>query len=617
MAKRFMRKSNWRFYTLILSGFVLFNSACAQYPPFTGRAYVEEEKLVEKSTVLLNNAAYLIPLQNLDQLKIASINFSNQHAAGFDSLLNKYSKVTSVNGNDYTKLPAGQAGAKSLDDLSFDLKLYNTLIIQLTDVDLDNPSIIDFINFNQKVKNVVIALFGSSNTLVKLNNVSVPIIWCQRVSPVSAFFSAQAIFGGVAITQKLNRSLSLTYRANMGFTTDKIRLQYTVPEDAGINSNDLLGIDNIAAEAILNQATPGCVVLLAKDGKVIFNKAYGYHTYDKRIPDKVTDIFDLASLTKVSATTMETMQLYDEGKLNLEATVGDYLAVARKTNKNNIRIREILEHQAGLIPDIPTFEPINPADHSPDSSANYPTKVNDKYYLRKDYFKDVMWPEMLNSPLKTRGQYVYSDLGLCFMQQVIETLTSTTENTYVQEQFYNPLGMQTAGFLPLNRFTPDRIVPTEDEEVYRHALLDGYVHDPTAALMGGVAGHAGLFADANDLAILYQMMLNRGSYGGVQYIKAETVDLFTSKQSDVSRRGLGFDRWDPIVDHRYPSQLASPQTYGHTGFTGTCVWVDPKYNLVYIFLSNRVNPAVSNKLGNLNTRPRIQDVVYQAIQKGM
>jgi CubicO group peptidase (beta-lactamase class C family) len=610
MEKRFMRENKWQLYSLILFGFILFNSACAQNPPFTGQAYVNEEKLDEQSTVLLNNAAYLIPFQSLDQLKIASIHFTNQYATNFDSLLNKYTKVTAVNGKDYT-------GIKNLDDLSFDLKLFNTLIIQLNDADLSNPLIINFINSNQKVKNVIVALFGSSNALIKLNNISVPIIWTERVSPVSAFYSAQAIFGGVAITQKLKKTLSMVYQANMGFTTTKVRLQYTVPEDAGINTNDLLPIDNIAAEAILNQATPGCVVLVAKDGKVIFNKAYGYHTYDKTLPDKLTDIFDLASMTKTSATTMETMQLYDQGRLSLDSTVDDYLPLTHKTDKNDIRVRELLMHQAGLIGDIPTLTTILPTDHSIDSSAAFPTKVNNNYFLRKDYFKEVMWPEMLFSPLKTRGQYVYSDLSMVFMQQIIETITSTPENVYVQQQFYNPLGMQTAGYLPLYRFAPSQIIPTEDDQVYRHALLDGYVHDPTAALMGGVAGHAGLFASANDVAILYQMMLNRGSYGGVQYIKPETVDLFTAKQSDVSRRGLGFDRWDPLVDHHYPSQLASPQTYGHTGFTGTCVWVDPKYNLVYIFLSNRVNPSIGSKLGSLNIRPRIQDVVYEAIQKGL
>jgi CubicO group peptidase (beta-lactamase class C family) len=610
MVKKFMRKGNWRFYTLIISGFILFNSTCAQNPPSIGQAYVNEEHLVEKSTVLLNNAAYLIPLQNLGELKIASVHFSNLYASGFDSLLNKYSKADSFNGRYYS-------GTKSLDDLSSDLKLYNTLVIQLNDADLNNPLIINFINASQKNKNVVIALFGSSNALVKLNKVTVPIIWCERISPVSAFYSAQAIFGGVAITQKLSRNVSLVYRANMGFTTDKTRLQYTVPEDVGINLNDLSGIDNIANEAILNQATPGCVVLVAKDGKVIYNKAYGYHTYDKIQRDKITDIFDMASVTKVSATTMEVMRLYDQGKLNLDSTIGDYIAQARKTNKNDISVRELLLHQAGLIPDIPTYEKLKPADHSADSSAAYPIKIVDNYYLRKDYVKDVMWPDMLNSPLRTRGQYVYSDLSMCIMKEIVETITANPLNIYVKQQFYTPLGMQSAGFLPLRHFKPDQIIPTENDMIFRHTLLDGYVHDQTAAMLGGVSGNAGLFADANDMAILYQMLLNRGSYGGTQFFKPETVDLFTAKQSAVSRRGLGFDRWDPLPDHHYPSELASTQTYGHTGYTGTCVWVDPKYNLVYVFLSNRVNPLVSSKLSSLNTRPRIQDVVYQAIQKGM
>ena len=606
-----MRKNKWRLFPLvILTGFILFNSACAQNPPFSGLSYVTEEKLAEKSTVLLNNGSYLIPLLNLEEQKIASIHFSNLYATGFDSLLNKYAKVAVYNGSNYT-------GIKSLDDLSSDLKWYNTLIVQLNDADLNNPLVVDFINTNKKVKNVVITLFGSSNALARLTNPTVPVVWCQRVSPVTAFYSAQAIFGGVAITQKLSSDVSPFYKTGMGFTTNKIRLQYTVPEDAGVSSANLTGIDNIASEAMLNQATPGCVVLVAKDGKVIFNKAYGYHTYSKILPDKLTDIFDVASMTKISATTMEAMMLTDQGKLNVDSTVGYYLPLARKTNKNDLKVREVLEHQAGLIPDIPTFDKIKPTDHMADSSAAFPTKVNDNYYLRKDYFKEVMWPEMLNSPVRTRGQYIYSDLSMCFMQQIVETLTATPLNVFVQEQLYEPLGMQTAGFLPLYRFTPDRIPPTEDDKKDRHALLDGYVHDPTAALMGGVAGHAGLFASANDLAILYQMMLNRGTYGGVEYIKPGTVDQFTAKQSAVSRRGLGFDRWDPVSDRHYPSQLASPETYGHTGFTGTCVWVDPKYNLVYIFLSNRVHPNVSSKLSSLNIRPRIQDVVYQAIQKGM
>jgi CubicO group peptidase (beta-lactamase class C family) len=605
-----MIKNKWGSVALVLFGFALFNTACAQNPPLTGKAYVAEERLVQNSTVLLNNAQYTIPLQKLEDLKIASVHFTSQYATTFDSLLNKYTKVQVFDGNGY-------AGNKTFNDLAADLKWYNTIILQVNDADLSNPQLIDFINTTQKIKPVIVAAFGYGPLLSKLDNVTAPVIWTERVSSVSASYAAQAVFGGVPLTQKLTKTYSPVYGKGMGFISDKTRLQYTVPEDVGINADNLLEIDQIAREAMMQRATPGCVVLVAKDGKVIFNKAYGYHTYENAIPDKLTDIFDLASMTKVSATTVEAMKLVDEGKLNVEGTLGDYIPLARRSNKNNIKVRDILLHQAGLIPDIQSFEKVKPADHSTDSSAAYPTKVSDHYFLRKDYYKDVMLPDMLNSPIKTPGQYVYSDVSMLFMQEVVENITSTPENVYVQQQFYNPLGMQTAGFLPLYRFNAAQIIPTENDQEYRQSLLDGYVHDPTAALKGGVAGHAGLFASANDVAILYQMLLNRGSYGGVQYFKPEVVDLFTSKQSPISRRGLGFDRWDPIADRHYPSKLASPQAYGHTGFTGTCIWVDPKYNLVYIFLSNRVHPSVSSKLGSLNIRPRIQDVVYEAIGKGM
>jgi len=605
-----MRKNKWRFCVLALSGFILVHSACAQNPPLTGQAYVNEEKAVEKSTVLLNNAQSQIPLKELGQLTIASIHFSYPYTAAFDSLLNKYSSIESFDGMTYVGMP-GQGV------LDFDTKLYNTLIVQLTDADMANPQIISFIAENRRSKNLVIAYFGDGSSLSKFDNINVPIIFSSKSSPVSAMFSAQAIFGGIAVTQTLNKTYSQKYRAGTGFTTTKTRLQYTVPEEVGINSNNLTDIDKIAYEAIANQATPGCVVLVAKDGKVIFNKAYGYHTYEKAIPDKITDIFDLASVTKISATTIGTMRLTEEGRLNLDSTIGTYIPMARKTNKNDIKIRELMEHQAGLIPDIQTYEKLKPADISTDSSAVYNTKVALHFYLRKNYFRDVMWADMLNSPLKTRGQYVYSDLSMCFMKEIDESITATPLNEYVQENFYDPLGMQFTGFLPYKRFPQNRIVPTEDDGVFRHSLLDGYVHDPTAALLGGVSGNAGLFGTANDLAILYQMLLNRGTYGGDEYFKPETVDMYTAKQSDVSRRGLGFDRWDPIADRHYPSKLASPRTFGHTGYTGIGVWVDPTYNLVYIFLSNRVNPKVTDKLSSLSIRPRIQDAIYQAIQKGL
>ena len=601
-----MKENKLNCLILLLLAFTLFNSACAQT---SGQAYLKEEKLVEKSTVLLNNEDYLVPLRNIGNLKIVSIHLSNPYARAFDSLLNKYTKVTSLDIADHT--------GRTVSNLKTDIRLYNTLIIQVTEADLSSTTLMQLITDHQKKKNVIVVYWGKSSGLSKLDEITAPILYSEKATDVGAQFAAQAIFGGVAITQKLTENINPHYKSGMGYLTEKIRLEYTVPEAVGINSSNLQDIDKIAREAMDEHATPGCVVLVAKDGKVIFNKAYGYHTYAADAPDKLTDIFDIASMTKISATTMATMQLYDEGKLNLDSTIANYWSVTKNTNKAGLKLREILTHQAGLIPDIPGFDRIKPADHSADSSAAYPIKVNNGYFLRKNYYTDIMLPAMLNSPLKTRGQYVYSDLSMIFMQQVVENITKTPLQDYVQQQFYTRLSMQTAGFLPLYRFSPDRIIPSEDEQEFRHSELIGYVNDPTAALMGGVAGHAGVFASANDIAILYQMVLNKGSYGGDVFFKPETVDLFTAKQSAVSRRGLGFDRWDPIPEHHYPSELASPESYGHTGYTGTCVWVDPKYNLVYIFLANRCYPKVGSKLGSLNIRPRIQDVVYKAIAKGL
>jgi CubicO group peptidase (beta-lactamase class C family) len=593
---------------LIISFLALFTfTACAQ-------DHKQNEQIlailnsISSNTVLLNNHNNIIPLLDLDKKNIASVSLSFNNQQAFDSLLNKYAKITSFSAADYQS-------TGTLNGLEDDLKYFNTVVVTIPSGVTGDPRNVNFIKSLTKSKQVIVCLFGEGRSLTAFDDLKTPLIWTDQNTPLAAIVLPQVIFGGIGVSKKLSATYSPKYTGGSGFSTFATRLKYTLPEDAGVNANNLREIDDIAAEAIRAQAAPGMVVLVAKDGKVIFNKAYGHHTYEKIQPDRLTDIFDLASMTKITATTMEAMKLTDEGKLSIDSTLGSYVALARPTDKSSLTVRELLLHQAGLIPDIQTFGKIKPSDYSSDSSALFPTKVNQNYYLRKNYFKEVMQPDMLNSPLRTRGKYVYSDVGMCLMQQVIETITTIPENLYVEEHFYKPLGMQTTGFLPLHRFKPDQIIPTENDKD-RHALLDGYVHDPTAALMGGVAGHAGLFGSANDMAIIYQMMLNKGSYGGKEYLKKSTVDLFTSKQSTISRRGLGFDRWDPDLTKKYPSELASPQTYGHTGYTGTCVWVDPVRGLVYVLLSNRVNPVVTDKLINMKIRGRVQDVINKAIDKG-
>jgi len=582
-------------------------NACAQDHK-SNEARLAEINNIIKNTVLLNNHQEVIPIKNLDKKVIASVNLGLEHQAILDSLLNKYTRVTSFKASDYQT-------QRDLNNLEDDLKYYNTVIVSMASTASKNARFINFIVSLAKSKQVIVNLFGNGSALGSFDAVNAPIVWTSNTGAEAAAVLPQVIFGGIALNNKLNTAYSAKYTIGSGFITTATRLKYTLPEDAGLNADDLKEIDNIAAEAIRAKAAPGMVVLVAKDGKVIFNKAYGNHTYNDGPAEKVTDIFDLASMTKTSATTPTVMRLFEQQKLNLDTNIGAYIPKARNSPMNNIDVREVMLHQAGFIPFIPFYNYVKDADHRPDSSAAFPTKVADGYYIRKDYFKDVMWPQMLNSPIKTRGQYVYSDISMYVMKDIVERLSGEPLNEYTAKEFYQPLGMQTAGFLPRNRFAKEQIVPTENDTYFRKTLLVGYVHDQGAAMVGGISGHAGLFASANDVAIMYQMFLNKGTYGGEQYFKPETVNMFTSKQSPVSRRGLGFDRWDPVVSKKYPSELASSQTYGHTGYTGTCVWVDPSRGLVYIFLSNRVNPTVSDKLSNLSIRSRIQDVINRAIDK--
>lgn len=584
--------------------------ACAQMTEhFNNQAIVKEWQKMEKTTVLFNNEKQLIPLKNLESLNLASINIGSAYASVFDSISNKYASVKSFSSSLYSQ------DLNSFNDLNDDLKFFNTVIVQLIDQSLNDPRVLPLLLDLQLNKQLIISFSGSSTSLKMLDAIRAPIIWTETKSALSASFNAQLVFGGLAVSGRLTQNLSTHFSAGSGFSTEPIRLKYTVPEDVGINSNDLKAIDDIADEAIRSRATPSAVVMVVKDGKVIFNKAYGTRTYIDRTPTRLNDIYDLASITKISATTMSVMRLYEQGKLKLDTNIGAYIPRARNTNKKDIYLRQVMLHQAGFIPYIPFYRNLSENDYRRDSSALYPTKVADNYYIRKDYFKEVMWPMMLNSAISNQGKYVYSDLSMYFMKEIVERQSGRPMSDYVQDEFYKPLGMVRAGFNPRLRFSKDEIIPTEDDTFFRKTLLEGYVHDQGAAMVGGVSGHAGLFSTANDLAILYQMVLNGGTYGGRDYFKPETLKMFTEKQSPVSRRGLGFDRWDEDSSKGYPSKLASSQTFGHTGYTGTCVWVDPKHNLVYVFLSNRVNPGVSSKLLSLNIRSRIQDVIYEAIQK--
>jgi beta-N-acetylhexosaminidase len=395
------------------------------------------------------------------------------------------------------------------------------------------------------------------------------------------------------------------------------------PLRANIPKEKLEVIDSIIKDGIAKKAFPGCVVLAAYKGEIIYDKAFGNYEYGPSPAMSPESIFDLASVTKVSATTVSVMKLYEEGKLELNKTIGDYLPWTKGTNKAGLLIKDILLHQAGLTPFITFYKETinaagipNPAIYSAASKPGFGVRVAENLFMRNDW-QDTMFNRILKSPLSQKNKYVYSDNDFIFLGKIVEAISGQTLDQYAQKNFYNKMGMYSTGFKPRNRFQLECLVPTETDNYFRQQTTRGDVHDEGASMFGGVAGHAGLFSNAYDLSLLYQMLLNGGELNGERYLKPETIQLFTAYNSKVSRRGLGFDK--PEKDNKirrepYPSLLASPQTFGHTGFTGTCVWVDPATDLVYIFLSNRVYPTRNNnKLGQMLIRGKIQDALYRAL----
>jgi beta-N-acetylhexosaminidase len=396
------------------------------------------------------------------------------------------------------------------------------------------------------------------------------------------------------------------------------------PADLGFDSEKLTAIDSIVKDAIEKRAMPGAVVLIAKDGKVAYERAFGNMTYDSTEAVYTETIYDLASVTKVMATTVSVMRLYEEGKLDINKTLGDYLSWVRGSNKQDLVLKDILLHQAGLVAWIPfyreTLDTTNAPNHliySTKADSFYAVRVAENLYMRNDWI-DTMYNRILQSQVGPTGKYIYSDNDFIFLGKIVESITGMPLNEYVQKTFYEPLGLKSTGFRPRNRFAAGVIAPTEIEPAFRRQLIQGDVHDPGAAMFGGVAGHAGLFSNAYDLAVLSQVFLNNGILNGRQFFKKETIEFFTAYHAE-SRRALGFDKPEKDNDSRpepYPTLSASQLTFGHTGFTGTCLWIDPQYNLIYIFLSNRVhNNGDASRFLKMNVRPKVHEVIYQALKR--
>ena len=412
---------------------------------------------------------------------------------------------------------------------------------------------------------------------------------------------------------KATGTLPVTVTENLPFGTGDVKIQ------------KLAAIDSLVADAIKKKALSGCQVLVAKDNKIIFNKAYGNTAGPGSSPVTLNTYYDLASVTKTSATTVAIMKLVDEGKVDIEKTIGDYLPWVKGNPKAKIKLKELLLHEAGLYPYIKFYESLLNPDGSinskwivPVQDAAHQLMVTPGKYLA-NHWLDSIRMKILNSPVTAPGKYVYSDNDFIFLGNIVEQVTGMNLQDYCTKTFYGPMQMRSTGFLPLERADKSNIAATELDNYFRNELIHGSVHDEGASTMGGIAGHAGLFSNATDIAKLYMMLLNGGQWDGQQYLKPSTIQWFTSYQSPTSRRGLGFDktaRDNASSKDPYPSLSAPPSVFGHTGFTGTCVWADPDNQLLYVFLSNRVYPTRDNKaFSTLNLRAKIQEQIYKAIKK--
>ncbi len=640
-------------------------------------------QLAEKSMVVLQNKGEFLPIKELSDSKIATLAIGSKDKTVFQKSTDLYTSISHFNIDENTE-PSRLASIKD------SLKAFDTVLLSLHGLSIRpannyslKPKIKELFEDFANNEKAITTLFSNVYTLDKLNNLKSgkALIMAMQETAYTQMAAAELIFGAKAASGKLPVSVNESYPYNNGMDTKSLgRLSYSIPEAVGLNSQTInTKIDSIVNEAIRLKATPGAVVLLAKDGKVFFHKAYGKPTYEGAVPVRTTDLYDLASVTKISTSVLALMKLEDEGKFNLDKTLGEMMPSWSQSNKAALNYKDILTHQSRLRAWIPfwmncidsvamvrnstVFKEKFAKDYSPNffqrlfsakkAKAKFDQKINNNTKLwsacidlkntptiwKANTFSnqkaegfdnqvgDNLWihrsmqqylfKAIEESPLREKKEYVYSDLSYYLPPQIIKRITGQDWENWLKSNFYKPLGANSLTYNAKDHYSLDKIVPTEYDSLFRKNLIHGRVHDEGAAMLDGVSGHAGLFGNANDLAKLMQMYLNKGSYGGRKYLNESTLNEWTAYPFDKevnSRRGVGFDKADRKKPGISTAASASELSFGHSGFTGTYTWIDPKCNLVYVFLSNRVYPTRNNsRLSDLNVRTNILEAVYQEL----
>lgn len=583
--------------------------------------------LCEASVTVIRNENNLLPITSITGQSMASVSLGDGNNTTFQKMLSLYKPMRPYS---FYEDPSPD----QIQEIVNYLQPYDVVIVGVHGISSSpkrnygvSSGSAEFVKqLKQQGKKVILCLFGTPYSIPFFPDTDALI--CTNQDGVDQQeIVPQIIFGALASQGRLPVSV-LSYKAGDGVDTQTMnRISFGTPESVGMNAVMLKKIDDIANNAITDHVFPGCQVVVARRGKIVYDKAFGGLNY--RTAERVTQetIYDVASVTKVAATLQSVMLLYDRKLIDLDERASHYLPELSGTNKQNFTIRELLLHRSGLVSFYPPLWEktktsaggLLPEYYSSQPDSNFTLQVAPKLFA-KPALKDSVWKWIVKSPMNNSRDksgkygYVYSDLGFLTLQKVIEKVTGQPLNIFVAENIYEPLGLPFTGFHPLYRFPEKQIAPTEQDYRFRSQLLQGTVHDQMAAVVGGVSGHAGLFSTATDLAVLFQMNLWKGNYGGRQFFAPGTVQLFSRMYDEAHHRALGWDKIPSDGNSNYISPQASINSFGHTGFTGDVVWVDPDEDLVFIFLSNRVHPDPENTAINTQRiRRKIDDVVYMSL----
>ncbi|MFB0938159.1 MAG: glycoside hydrolase family 3 N-terminal domain-containing protein [Urechidicola sp.] len=578
-------------------------------------------KLVENSITLLKNDADIFPVRHLDRQKIAYVKLGDDDNTHYVRMLKRYAQVDVI---EVDKLD----GAMAL------LKPYNLVIVgfhksnahpwkgyKFADKDLV------WLQEIARVKKVILDVFASPYSLLQIKtftNIEGILVSYQN-SETAQELSAQMIFGALSTKGKLPVSIKENFAEGDGINSNELRrLGYSIPEDVGMSRYKLQRIDSMLNAVVVEKMAPGVQVLVARKGKVIYQKNVGFHTDENKKTVATDDVYDVASMTKILSSLPLIMKLDEKEVLDLDTTLGSLLPELVNTNKDTLTVKEVLSHYGRLKAWIPFFR------HTLDSVTKLPSdeyyrkkksrkfsiKVAKNLFLRTDYSRDSIFQRIVDEEQRSEVGYQYSDLSYYLFKKFIERHYNKNLDELTQEFFYKSLGANRTGYFPLEKFEKKTIIPSEKDDYYRNQLVHGYVHDQGAAMMGGIGGHAGLFSNANDVAKIMQMYLQKGYYGGQRYFKTQTIEAYNTRYyaDKKVRKGVGFDK--PQLDPKVKATCGcmSDRSFGHSGFTGTYTWADPETELLYVFLSNRVFPSMENKtLIEKNIRTEIQQYIVDAI----